>query len=296
MRYHLWKRMSVKRNTISYYDEMSEQKKRNDKWNQLNNKIKHYNVRGQFPTGKIREFVRARFINWAKYEQRNPMLKNWSLEYMSQSILLESSSLTNPKFQGHSKSYRSIIGGKEPSFQSHHKKLIILKNSFRQRVPAILKLCSYHETASQTRVVLLTCLLTYGDRPFFRICQLCRYSRTSQHFMELEGSLPCSQQPSTGPYPKPDRSKSKPSHPIPLRTILILSTHLRLGLPSGLLPSGFPTNIIYAFLFVLIRGNNIYFLFIFFPTYKKETADNIKLNFLTPSWSLCLESHKQVIL
>jgi hypothetical protein len=28
-----------------------------------------------------------------------------------------------------------------------------------------------------------------------------------------------------------------------------LSTHLRLGLPSGLFPSGFPTNILYAFLF-----------------------------------------------
>jgi hypothetical protein len=26
-----------------------------------------------------------------------------------------------------------------------------------------------------------------------------------------------------------------------------LSTHLRLGLPSGLFPSGFPTNILYAF-------------------------------------------------
>jgi hypothetical protein len=40
-----------------------------------------------------------------------------------------------------------------------------------------------------------------------------------------------------------------PSHPISLRPILILSTHLRLYFPSGLFPSGFSTNILYAFLF-----------------------------------------------
>ena len=31
-------------------------------------------------------------------------------------------------------------------------------------------------------------------------------------------------------------------HPTSWKSILILSTHLRLGLPSGLLPSGFPSN------------------------------------------------------
>jgi hypothetical protein len=64
----------------------------------------------------------------------------------------------------------------------------------------------------------------------------------SQHFIEPEGLLPCSQEPSTGPYPEPDQSN--PHHPI-----LILSTHLHLGLPSGRLPSGFPINIRYAFIF-----------------------------------------------
>jgi hypothetical protein len=64
--------------------------------------------------------------------------------------------------------------------------------------------------------------------------------------MEPEGSLPCSEEPSTGPYPETDRAS--PYHPI------LSKIHLRLGLPSGLFPSGFPTNIIYAFLFAPIRA------------------------------------------
>jgi hypothetical protein len=38
------------------------------------------------------------------------------------------------------------------------------------------------------------------------------------------------------------------------RSILILSTHLHLGLPSGLLPSGFPAKTLHAPLSSLIRG------------------------------------------
>jgi hypothetical protein len=47
-------------------------------------------------------------------------------------------------------------------------------------------------------------VLTHGAEPFFRSCPLCSYSRTSHHFMEPEGSLPCSQEPSTCPHAEPD--------------------------------------------------------------------------------------------
>ena len=47
--------------------------------------------------------------------------------------------------------------------------------------------------------------------------------------MEIEGSLPHSQQPATCPYPKPDQSSSYPSpHTTSRKSILILPYHLRM--------------------------------------------------------------------
>jgi hypothetical protein len=56
-----------------------------------------------------------------------------------------------------------------------------------------------------------TYLLTYGAEPFLRSRQLCSPSRTSQHFMELEGSSPCSQ----GPPLVPILSQIDPVHTFP---------------------------------------------------------------------------------
>jgi hypothetical protein len=66
--------------------------------------------------------------------------------------------------------------------------------------------------------------------------------------MKSESSLLCSQELTTGPYPEPDES-SPYTHPISLKSILILSSHFCLGLYSDLLPSGFPIKTLYAFLF-----------------------------------------------
>ena len=51
--------------------------------------------------------------------------------------------------------------------------------------------------------------------------------------MEPEGSLPHSQVPVTCPYPDPAKSNPYPPHPTSPRYILILSSHLHLGLPGG---------------------------------------------------------------
>jgi hypothetical protein len=60
--------------------------------------------------------------------------------------------------------------------------------------------------------------------------------------METDVSLQCSQEPSTRPYPEPDESNLYP-HLISLRSILVLFSHICLGLPSGLFHFGFPTNL-----------------------------------------------------
>ena len=75
--------------------------------------------------------------------------------------------------------------------------------------------------------------------------------------MEPEGSLPHSQMPTTCPYPEPFRSIPYHPHPTSGRSILILSYHLLLGLPSGVFPSAFPTKPHYIPLFSPIWMHNM---------------------------------------
>ena len=65
------------------------------------------------------------------------------------------------------------------------------------------------------------------------------------HFMEPEYSILYSQVPTACPYTEPAWSSPNPPHPTSWRSILILSSHLFLGLPSGLFASGFLTKSLY---------------------------------------------------
>jgi hypothetical protein len=79
-------------------------------------------------------------------------------------------------------------------------------------------------------------LLTYlWTGPFLGSCQLCSHSGTSQHFKEPKVHHRVHKSPPLVPILSQIQPQSIPSHPISVRTTLILSTHLRLGLPSGLL-------------------------------------------------------------
>jgi hypothetical protein len=67
------------------------------------------------------------------------------------------------------------------------------------------------------------------------------------------------------PPPVPILSHLNPvhAHPTSWRSILILSSHLHVGLPSGRLPSGLPAKILYAPVFSPIRAYVCVYIYIY---------------------------------
>jgi len=82
------------------------------------------------------------------------------------------------------------------------------------------------------------------QQSFLRNYQFLSSSRNVPYFMD--SSLPRSQAPANCPYSEPDQSS--PCHPnsTTVRSILILSCHLSLGLPRGFFPSGLLPKTLYA--------------------------------------------------
>jgi hypothetical protein len=76
--------------------------------------------------------------------------------------------------------------------------------------------------------------------------------------MEPEGSLPYSQVPATCPYPELTPSCPHDTPPTSSTSILILSSHLRLGLPNGLFPTGFPTNTLRHLLSLINQDSKLF--------------------------------------
>jgi len=97
--------------------------------------------------------------------------------------------------------------------------------------------------------------------------------------MESEGSVPHSQVPATCTYPEPDQSSPYPHIPLPEDPSLYYSSHLSLGLPSGLFPSDFFIKILYQLLLSPIPATcpthlvfNTHIFMRFFTILTKKTA------------------------
>jgi hypothetical protein len=104
--------------------------------------------------------------------------------------------------------------------------------------------------------MLLTLIINYitsWNLTLLEKLQLCSYSITSQHFVKPQ-KVHYHVHKNTPQVSIISQINPVHTTPFHLRSILLLSTHLCLDLPSSLFLSGFLTNILYAFFFFLIRA------------------------------------------
>ena len=86
--------------------------------------------------------------------------------------------------------------------------------------------------------------------------------------------------PATCPYPEQARSSPWTTHSTPSRSILILSSKLRLGLPSDLFPSSFQTqNSLYTSPFPIRATCPTHFILLYFITWKILSEPHTSLCF-----------------
>ena len=106
--------------------------------------------------------------------------------------------------------------------------------------------------------------------------------------METESSLPHSQDPVTCLCSEPDKFSPCPNF-TSWRSILILFSHLLLGLQSGLLPLGFPTKTLHASLLFLIHATHTFRLILL------TFDDSNDIWWLSPCWKTYSTSASQEI-
>jgi hypothetical protein len=95
-------------------------------------------------------------------------------------------------------------------------------------------------------LVKLTYLLTPWSRILLEKLTGLQLVKKFPIFYGTRRFLPHSQVPGHLSLSWASSTQSVPSHPNSWRSILILSSHLRLGLPSGLFPSGYPIETLYT--------------------------------------------------
>jgi hypothetical protein len=104
------------------------------------------------------------------------MVAQWSTSFLP-------SALQKADIRNQLKHYRTLRQTNPfHAFQLYVSKVMPCYSKARLRFSILVTLDAYtnHKLASY---------ITHGAEPFLRSSQLCSYSRTSQHFMELEGSL-----------------------------------------------------------------------------------------------------------